>query len=130
MAPKLGDFLVREHLEAALTQPKAFLKAGLGFDLDLTKINSITAYGTSYAPDPEHDSDSCSSKTGLDLRKAFDATIVKRCRLRATRRRSRRNWNLKMERPFYSVHDQVYVSFPQGGAHRGRQIAGNAEKRG
>ena len=73
---KLGSYLTREVLEKKLAGPKADLKRDLNFDLDLTKIGSITAYGTDYQSQPDANG-VLMIKTDLDVQKTLDAAIQK-----------------------------------------------------
>jgi hypothetical protein len=75
-ATKVGSYLTREVLEKKLAGPKADLKRDLNFDLDLTKIASITAYGTDYQSHPDANA-VLMIKTDLDVQKTLDAAIQK-----------------------------------------------------
>src|SRR5271165_2812843 len=40
-----GNFVIREIADKVFAKPKAIMKQDTGYDLDLTKVRSITAYG-------------------------------------------------------------------------------------
>jgi hypothetical protein len=73
---KVGTYFTRQILEQKLSQPKADLKRDLNFDLDVSKISSITAYGTDYGSKPDANG-VLVIKTTLDVGKALDAAIEK-----------------------------------------------------
>jgi hypothetical protein len=75
-ASKVGGYLTREVLEKKLAGPKADLKRDLNFDLDITKISSITAFGTDYQSHPDANG-VLLIKTDLDVQKALDGAIQK-----------------------------------------------------
>jgi hypothetical protein len=110
---KVGDVLIGEHLAAALTQPKVVLMVGLGFDLDVNRINSITVYGTSYSTDPSA-TGLLLIKTDLELQKAFDATIENasgsggETPLGKVEKRTEKDGT-----PVYSINNQAFFSFPK-----------------
>jgi hypothetical protein len=72
---KVGSFLVKNVLDEKLREPKANLKKDLGFDLDITQINSITVYGTDFEKGAEN-TGVLLIKTDLDPRKSLDAFIA------------------------------------------------------
>jgi len=75
-ASKVGTYFTRQVLEQKLSQPKADLKRDLNFDLDISKISSITAYGTDYGSKPDANG-VLVIKTTLDVEKALDSAIEK-----------------------------------------------------
>ncbi|HKS35665.1 MAG TPA: hypothetical protein VJW76_00645 [Verrucomicrobiae bacterium] len=75
-ASKVGTYFTRQVLEQKLSQPKADLKREFNFDLDISKISSITAYGTDYGSKPDANG-VLVIKTTLDVEKALDSAIEK-----------------------------------------------------
>ena len=75
-ATKTGSYFVREILESKLARPKEDLKRDLNFDLDVTRISSITAYGTDYQRHPDANG-VLIVKTDLDVAAALDGLIEK-----------------------------------------------------
>lgn len=73
---QVGTYFTRQVLEQKLSQPKADLKREFNFDLDVSKISSITAYGTDYGSKPDANG-VLVIKTTLDVGKALDAAIEK-----------------------------------------------------
>ncbi len=67
-----GDYLIREIADKVFAEPKAVMKQDTGFDLDLTKIRSITAYG-----DYSAGNSVLLLKTDLDVEKALNGALAR-----------------------------------------------------
>ncbi len=67
-----GDYVITEIADKVLAEPKAAMKREADFDLDLTKISSLTAYG-----DFSGSNNVLLVKTTLDVEKALDGVIAR-----------------------------------------------------
>jgi hypothetical protein len=104
---RVGKFLNQTIVENKLAEHRAELKQAYGFDLDITKLNSITAYGTDYKLNPEANGvliigldPNMQALLGLVLDKQVQSGVVSQVDDKAK---------------LYSIHNQVMVSFQKEG---------------
>jgi hypothetical protein len=109
---KVGSYFTQQVLEQKLSQPTADLKRELNFDLDLSKISSITAYGTDYGSKPDANG-VLVIKTTLDVGKALDAAIEK-FSANAGDGQGAIKKTQQGSTVLYSVNDDVFVAIHPG----------------
>jgi hypothetical protein len=106
-ATKVGSYFTKEILEKKLAGPKADLKRDLDFDLDTSKISSITAYGTDYQSHPDANG-VLLIKTDLDVQKALDGAIQKISQDSGGEAGPIKK--LTGATPTYSIHGDVFIT--------------------
>jgi hypothetical protein len=105
---KIGTHLMDNIVEKGTAAAKVQLKNELGFDLDWTRIQALTAYGSGYQPDRDT-TGVILVRTGLDLRSALDAAITKEIpgfRVQKTG---------DATRALYSLNEDAFASFETPG---------------
>ena len=108
---RVGDYFIKEILGKKLSKAQDDLKRHLNFDLDLSKINSVTVYGTDYQS-PKSNA-VLLIRTGLDVQGALDAAML----LMVNAGTNQPEAVKKIERDgitVYSIHDAVCLSIQPG----------------
>jgi hypothetical protein len=108
---KVGTYFTKQILEEKLSQPKADLMRELNFDLDASKISSITAYGTDYGSKPDANG-VLVIKTTLDVGKVLDAAMEKfspNAEAQGGIKKTQQGSSV-----LYSVNDDVFVTIHPG----------------
>jgi hypothetical protein len=65
-----GNFVIQEIAEKLLAKPKAIMKQDTGYDLDLSKVRSLTAYGDYHNP-------VLLLKSDIDVEKVLDGCLAR-----------------------------------------------------
>ena len=106
---RVGEVLVKEVLEKNFSEPKMKLKNDLGFDLDVSRISSITAYGSDYGPGRA--GKVLLIKTDLEFQKALDGAIEKFASQGDEVPVKKLEGD---DAGLYSIHNEVFVAFLPG----------------
>jgi hypothetical protein len=101
---KIGAHLIENVVEKQAAAAKQQLKNDLGFDLDWSKILSLTAYGSGYQPDRDT-SAVILLRTRLDLKSALDAAMTREIPGLEVRKSG------DTARPLYSLNDNAFAAF-------------------
>jgi hypothetical protein len=104
---KVGGYFTKEILEKKLAGPKADLKRDLNFDLDISRISSITAFGTDYQSHPDANG-VLLIRTDLEVQKALDGAIQKISQDSGGAAEPIKK--LPGGTPSYSIHDDVFIT--------------------
>jgi hypothetical protein len=108
LSGKLGKFFLENILDKQFAQQKEALKRELNFELDWSKVRSVTAYGCGYKPDNDA-TGVIMIRSGLDLQAAFQAAIGKAIP----------GMNVQQIEgatvPSYSLNNDAFVTFEQPG---------------
>jgi len=108
---RVGDYFIKEVLGKKLSKAQDDLKHHLNFDLDLSKVSSVTVYGTDYQQ-PKSNA-VLLIKSSLDVQGALDAAML----LMANADANQPEPVKKIEQDgitVYSLHDAVCLSVQPG----------------
>lgn len=101
---QLGQALGQE-LDAKLVKPRADLKQSLGIDFNWHNIHSLTAYGTTFAPNEQA---VLLITTTMDVKATLDTAMAKLTAKGPLRR-------LESDpSPLYCLNHQIYIAVPPG----------------